>query len=79
MLMAATKKLKAEYLAVVNKRNAVLNGAQKRIAKHRSKLKTDKQKAKKVKQSKQSYYIETKAQGKQKLGKQHSARVSDSM
>jgi len=65
----ANKKLKAEYLAVVNKRNAVLNGAKKRIAKHRSKLKTDKQKAKKVKQSKQSYYIETKAKGKQKAWK----------
>ena len=43
----ATKKLKAEYLAVVDKRNAVLNGTKIRTAKHRRKLKTDKQKAKK--------------------------------
>ena len=65
----ATKKLKAEYLAVVYKRNAVLNGTKIRTAKHRRKLKTDKQKAKKGKLTKRSYYTETKAQGKQKAWK----------
>ena len=45
----ATKKLKTEYLAALNKRKALLKGNLKRIAKHRMKLKTDKQKAEKVK------------------------------
>jgi len=64
----ANKELK-EYLAALKKRKAELNCTKKRVAKYRTTLKTDTEKAKKAKQVRRLYYTETKSQGKQKAWK----------
>ena len=61
-----SKKLKTEYVVALKKRKLVLNRAKKYVAKHRNRLKTNLEKAKKAKQTKRKYYVKCKAQGKEK-------------
>jgi len=61
-----SKKLRTEYLLALKKRKLVLSRAKNYVEKHRKTLKTDREKAKKAKQTKRKYYLKCKAQGKEK-------------
>ena len=67
--IGATENLKNEYLAALKKRNLVLEDTKKRAAKHRDKLKTDVEKANKVKNKKRLYARESIVQGREKTWK----------
>ena len=72
--IGATKEVKTEYLISLKKRRAVLDYDKQRIAKRRSKLKTDiaegictaVEKAEKLKKTTRLYYTKSKVQGKEK-------------
>ena len=72
--IGATKEVKTDYLIALKKRRAVLDYDQQRVAKRRSKLKTDitegihtaVEKAEKLKKTKRLYYKKSKVLGKEK-------------